>query len=153
MFITMVGTSYYASEQPPIENAEYSLRFEVDHASVESGTYLYGIEQQMARSVHGSEVGLSEFHELKLRLKLREGGFRTCCIDLHQAMRELMDSQAGQELECIEGEHSIALVVGVSAEQVSLEYHLHRDIKGPEGQFYFKTQIFQMKSVQLSANV
>ena len=42
MFITMIGKSFYSQDKSPVEDIIYSLRFEIDHASVESGTYVYG---------------------------------------------------------------------------------------------------------------
>ena len=89
MFITMIGKSFYSQDKSPVEDIIYSLRFEIDHASVESGTYVYGPENSSARRLGSSEVGLTALYDLRVRIKTRSGDYKAVCVDVNSAMQKL----------------------------------------------------------------
>ncbi len=127
----------------------YSLRFEIDHAAIESGTYVYGPENVSARRLGSSEIGLSAFYELRMRIKLRDGDYKAVVVDLRAAMQALRAHHNLQQLPAPGEQGGSAVVVKVSACGVSIDYHVYRDFKGPENQFYFKTTVFPMAKVAL----
>jgi hypothetical protein len=152
MFITMIGNSFYSQEHPPVEGVMYSLRFEIDHAAIESGTYVYGPENSSARRLGSGEVGLSAFYELRMRIKLRNCDYKTVTADIDLAMQKLLASNQLSELPqaAQKGDKGgSAIVVKISANAVKIDYHVYRDFKGPQNQFYFKTQVFAITKIPL----
>jgi hypothetical protein len=144
MFITMIGNSFHAQDIPPVEDLIYSLRFEIDHASVESGTYVYGPENSSARRLGSSEVGLTALYDLRVRIKTRNANYKSAFIDINSVMQKLRSTPDLEGLLLTGEKGSSAIVVKVSSKSIEISYHVHKDYTGPQNQFYFKTKVFAL---------
>lgn len=144
MFITMIGKSFYSQDKSPVEDIIYSLRFEIDHASVESGTYVYGPENSSARRLGSSEVGLTALYDLRVRIKTRSGDYKAVCVDVNSAMQKLRSTPNVDGLLLTGEKGSSAIVVKVNSKSVEINYHVYRDYTGPQNQSYFKTKVFAL---------
>ncbi|MEO0367947.1 MAG: hypothetical protein AAF197_04070 [Pseudomonadota bacterium] len=149
MLITLTGCTVY-SEEFPIPGADlYSLKFDLDYDALESGTYVYGHPKSTARRLGGGVGALERFHPLKLNFKLKDGREIEQTIDTQKAIDALVESAELPNVKENEEGGDAVLIVAIDGKEIRLTYRLREDFKGPEGQFYFRSYDFPMKSIPL----
>lgn len=176
MLITLVGNLVYSSEYPVPGVDLYTLRFDVDHAVIKSGTYLYEPSEfphkanspepknspepinspepsknprinSHGRRLGGRELALQEFYTLELQYRLKSGQQIYQSIDVKALIKKLVDTVDIPNLRNSEYGGGATVVVQINATDINLAYHLHEDYLGPQGQLHFKTHVYPLGAI------
>lgn len=154
MLITMAGSLIYSPEFPIPGVESYALRVNFDRSVFKEGRYFYGDKNATAvtkqfNKLPARELGLDRFFDLQVEMWSLNGEKLRSDIDMNCLIDELVATTKLPDLRSSEHGGGATLVIEIEQHQVEVQYHLHKDYLGEQGQFYFETQVFPVATIPL----